>query len=81
MTIQIYIRRNGSFGARSDDAGGRDTGHSILEDSGYFTVRSAQNNLVCVDLPRDGAEEAIARDFRASTVTRHGRNTTTDSAS
>jgi hypothetical protein len=68
MTVQLYIRRNGSFGARSDDAGGRDTGHDIFEESGHFTVRRANGRLVCWDASRVAAEEAIARDYRASAV-------------
>lgn len=68
MTVQLYIRRNGSFGARSDDAGGRDTGHDISEESGHFTVRRADGRLVCWDVSRAAAEEAIARDYRASAI-------------
>lgn len=73
MTVQLYIRRNGSFGARSDDAGGRDTGHTIYEDSGLFTVRSAKGRIVCTDAAREAAEDAIARDYRAVAITGNTR--------
>lgn len=62
---KIYLRKNGSFGAECD--GVRDTGHHITEDSGRFTVYSADDyepTTICADVPREEAEKAIAADWR-----------------
>lgn len=61
---EIYIRRNGSFGASCD--GTRDTGHHIAEDSGLFTVYSVHDPEMPIvrDGTRLAAELAIAKDWR-----------------
>jgi hypothetical protein len=63
-TAQLYIRNNGSFGANCD--GTADTGHTIHEDSGRFTVFSLDDgdDAICTDATRDEAQDAIARDWR-----------------
>jgi len=64
----IYIRRNGQFGASCD--GCADTGHTILEDSGRFTVYSIhdmrEDVVIATDATREQAEEAIAKDWRSA---------------
>lgn len=59
---RIYIRRNGRFGATCD--GTKDTGHDIYEDSGRFTVRDHDGNILCQDATREEAEAAIAKDWQ-----------------
>ena len=65
MTAKLYLRRNGAFGAECD--GTRDTGHHIVEDSGRFTVYSADDpdKVIAKDATREEAEKAIAADWRA----------------
>lgn len=61
---KIYIRKNGAFGAECD--GTRDTGHRIVEDSGRFTVYSADDDekAIAENATREEAEKAIAADWR-----------------
>lgn len=63
---RIYIRRNGAFGSSCD--GCLDTGHTILEDSGRFTVYSIADDTtpICTNATRHEAERAIAKDWRAN---------------
>lgn len=65
MTAKIYIRHNGDFGSSCD--GIQDTGHTITEDSGRFTVWSVhdEDRRICTDATRDEAEKAITLDWRA----------------
>lgn len=60
---EIYLRRNGSFGARCGTT--EDTGHYITEDSGKFTVHSADDpdKIICRDCTRAEAEAAILHDW------------------
>ena len=64
----IFIRRNGAFGASCD--GVQDTGHRITEDSGRFTVYSIQDMkedvAIVKNATREEAEKAIATDWRAA---------------
>lgn len=62
---KIYLRRNGAFGSSCDSC--QDTGHVIHEDSGFFTVFSADDPdvMIAQDVSRDVAEAAIAADWRA----------------
>lgn len=64
MTATMYIRRNGYFGSSCD--GCQDTGHTIFEDSGLFTVYSVhhEDQIIAKDAPRNVAEDAIAADWR-----------------
>lgn len=60
----IFIRRNGAFGASCD--GIADTGHHITEDSGLFTVYSVHDEdaVIAKDATRAEVEAAIADDWR-----------------
>lgn len=62
----LYLRRNGQFGASCD--GTQDTGHTILEDSGLFTVFNDDDpdTPIISDATREQAEAAIAADWRGS---------------
>lgn len=62
---RIYIRNNGTLGSACDAIA--DTGHSIAEDSGKFTVWSVhdEDRCICSDVSRPDAEWAIAADWRA----------------
>lgn len=62
-TARIYIRRNGMFG--SSVPGCNDTGHTIHEDSGKFTVWSINGDaqIICEGVSRQHAEIAIAKDW------------------
>ena len=65
MTATIYIRKNGQFGASCDEIA--DTGHTILEDSGRFTVfGDGEDEPIIENATRADAEAAIERDWRAS---------------
>lgn len=64
QTAVIYLRRNGEFGASCD--GVADTGHTILEDSGKFTVfAEGEDEPLIRNASRDEAEQAIAADWRS----------------
>lgn len=65
-SANLYLRRNGSFGASCD--GVADTGHTIHEDSGFFTVWSIRDpsEIIADDATRAEAEAAIANDWRAA---------------
>lgn len=66
MTAKIYLRQNGSFGSSCDRC--QDTGHHITEDSGKFTVYSADNVelIIALDVSREEAEKAIETDWRSA---------------
>lgn len=59
----IYRRNNGQFGASC--AGVADTGHSIFEDGGRFTVWSVhdEERFICMRATQADAERAIAVDW------------------
>lgn len=63
---KIYIRRNGSYGAKYGSV--CDTGHCIHEDSGKFTVWSidGSGHIIADNLPKEEAERAIAYDWKIS---------------
>ena len=61
-TARIYIRRNGALGASCGTVA--DTGHTILEDSGKFTVfADGEDEPIIRDASREQAEKAIAADW------------------
>lgn len=65
MTAKIYRRINGEYGSSCD--GIQDTGHTIAEEGGRFTVWSVhdEDRRICTDVDRNEAEKAIAADWRA----------------
>lgn len=62
MTANLFLRKNGSFGASCD--GCADTGHHITEDSGFYTVYDHDDELLISNASREAAEAAIAHDWR-----------------
>lgn len=64
MNTKIYTRKNGRLGASCDRVA--DTGHTITEKDGRFTVFSVDDpdKVLVENVTREEAEKAIERDWR-----------------
>lgn len=63
MNAKIYLRRNKSYGSSCD--GCADTGHTINEYNGLFTVWTLDgDSYLITGATREEAERAIAEDWR-----------------
>ena len=60
---RLFFRRNGGIGASCDDV--QDTGHSITEESGRFTVYGLETGEpIARKVTLSEAEKAIEEDWR-----------------
>lgn len=64
QSAKIYLRNNGAFGSSCD--GCLDTGHTIAEDSGCFSVWDLDGKKILEAGTRAEAEKAITEDWRAA---------------